>query len=255
MNLSTVVAIRHVAFEDMGSFAPVCVAAGLGIRYVEAGADDLTALDALAPALLVVLGGPIGAYEEADYPFVCDELRLLEQRLAAGLPTLGICLGAQMMARVLGAAVYPGLAKEIGWAPVTLTTEGRGSVLAPLAVADPAGAAAGPGGEGIPVLHWHGDTFDLPAGATRLASTALTPNQAFTWGARSVGLGLQFHLEATAAGIERWLIGHACEIAAAPGVSVGSLRSDTARVGGAVARVGPGILAAWLRQVGVGKER
>ena len=150
-----------------------------------------------AADLLVVLGGPIGAYEEELYPFLADELRVIERRLAAGRPVLGICLGSQLMARALGARVYPGTGKEIGWAPLQLTAAGRDSCLAPL-------------GGGAPVLHWHGDTFDLPKGASLLASTPRYKNQAFAW--QRHGLALQCHIEATAAGLERWYIGHACEI-------------------------------------------
>ena len=113
-----VLAIRHIAFEDLGSFAPVLTKRGFDIDYVEA-AEGLHDVDGSTPALLIVLGGPIGAYEDASYPFLKNELRLLERRLAAGRPTLGICLGAQLMARALGARVYPGPRKEIGWAPLT----------------------------------------------------------------------------------------------------------------------------------------
>lgn len=128
-----------------------------------------------------MLGGPIGAYESAAYPFLDREVALLEQRLPRDLPTLGICLGSQLMARALCARVFAGAVKEIGWGPVTLSPEGQTSCLAPLA-------------EGAGVLHWHGDTFDLPAGTGRLASTANYENQAFAYGKN--GLGLQFHLEA-----------------------------------------------------------
>ena len=205
--------IRHVACEDLGNLAQVLQQRGLVVRYVEAGRDDLGQLNPLAPEVLIVLGGPIGAYQEHHYPFVTDELRLLERRLAANLPTLGICLGAQLMARALGAKVYAGPHKEIGWAPLQLSEAGRRSCLAQLAKRQAA------------VLHWHGDTFDLPAGATHLASTPDYDNQAFAWGTR--GLALQCHAEVTARGLERWFISHAHEIEHTPGLSVGQLRQDT----------------------------
>ena len=207
------VAIRHVAFEDLGTFAAVLERRGWTISYRDAAVDDLAAAEVAAADLLIVLGGPIGAYEEDLYPFLGDELRVIEHRLAAGRPVLGICLGSQLMARALGARVYPGTGKEIGWAPLQLTAAGRGSCLAPL-------------GDGTPVLHWHGDTFDLPQGAGLLASTPRYKNQAFGW--ERHGLALQCHLEAAAAGLERWYIGHACEIAHTPGLTVPDLRAQAA---------------------------
>jgi GMP synthase (glutamine-hydrolysing) len=184
-----VVAIRHVPFEDLDGFAAALEARGYRIGYREAPIDDLGAPDLAAADLLVVLGGPIGAYEDGAYPFLKAELALIERRLARERPVLGICLGAQLMARALGARVFPGHAKEIGWGPLELTPAGRESCLGRLAA-------------GTAVLHWHGDTFDLPAGAQHLAATRHYRNQAFACGRH--GLALQFHLEATAAGLERW---------------------------------------------------
>src|ERR1700744_6469717 len=114
------VAIRHVHFEDLGTFGPVIEERGYGVRYVDAGLDDLGAVDATTPNLLVVLGGPIGAYEEDKYPFLTTELALIARRLESGRPILGLCLGAQLMARAMGAEVRPGPAKEIGWGPLIL---------------------------------------------------------------------------------------------------------------------------------------
>ena len=111
--MKTLVAIRHVAFEDLGAFEPVFRDAGYAIRYCDMGLDNPADIDP-ASSILVVLGGPIGAYEDDKYPFILGELRLLERRIAAAYPTLGICLGAQLIARALGARVYPGPAKEIG---------------------------------------------------------------------------------------------------------------------------------------------
>jgi len=129
--------------------------------------------------LVVVLGGPIGAYEQEDYPFIADEIAILRARVAANRPTLAICLGAQILAQALGARVYAGT-KEIGWAPLKLTEAGQRSVLRDI------------GRDATPVLHWHGDTFDLPDGADRLASTPECANQAFSLGAT---LAVQFHPE------------------------------------------------------------
>jgi len=225
----TVVAIRHVHFEHLGTFGPVLESAGWAVRYVEGGIDDIRHLDAAAPGLLAVLGGPIGAYEEDKYPFLADELRLIERRLASGRPIVGICLGAQLMARALGSSVYPGPAKEIGWHPLSLSEAGLASPLRHLG--------------DIPVMHWHGDTFDLPQGAERLASTAICSNQAFSFG--DTALGLQFHAEVDAGDIERWLIGHACEIAAA-GLDVTGLRGDAALHGKGLAAAGSRLLQDWL---------
>ena len=190
--------------------------------------------------LLIVLGGPIGAYEDDRYPFLRTELALLERRLAKNRPTLGICLGSQLMARALGARVFPGSAKEIGWGRVELTEEGRASSLSPLAE------------ENAEVLHWHGDTFDLPENAARLASTALYENQAFAFG--KSGLGLQFHLEVGARQLEEWYVGHAVELNAAQ-VSIDSLRQKSAAVEKRVRAQTERIFNGWLHQLPFGKEQ
>jgi GMP synthase (glutamine-hydrolysing) len=212
--MKNAIVIRHLAFEDLGSLSQILQKQDYLVTYVEAGLDSLAEIDPLTPDLIVVLGGPIGAYDEQDYPFLVDEMGLLERRLADDLPTLGICLGAQLIARTLGAKVYPGAEKEIGWSPLELSSAGIHSPLAYLAA------------EHTSVLHWHGDTFDLPVNSTLLASSSKYQNQAFSWG--KCGLALQFHPEVTALGLERWFIGHACEIAGTSGVSVAKLRQDTA---------------------------
>lgn len=232
--MKTATVIRHVHFEDLGAFAAVLERHDFKITYVDVGVGTLAA-ENNEPDLLVVLGGPIGAYEEEIYPFLVDELDLIKRRLAGDKPILGICLGAQLMARALGAKVYPGPAKEIGWAPLTLTDAGREGDLAGL--------------DRVSVLHWHGDTFDLPVGATRLASTPICANQAFALGRRV--LAFQFHPEATETGFERWLIGHACEIAAAPGVSVPQLRAQARSLAAKSAVQGQRCLEAWLRGLSV----
>ncbi|MDH5473404.1 MAG: glutamine amidotransferase [Gammaproteobacteria bacterium] len=211
--MKTALVIRHLAFEDLGLFERTIEAAGYQIRYLEAGMDDLSWIEPLDPSLLIILGGPIGANDEADFPFIEDELEILQARLNSDAPTLGICLGAQLMARALGAKVYPGRQKEIGWAPLQLTAAGQQSPLRHLSA------------EHVHVLHWHGDTFDIPNGASHLAATAAIPNQAFAWKKRC--LALQFHPEVTAHGLERWFIGHIGEIQQTDTISIEQLRVDT----------------------------
>jgi GMP synthase (glutamine-hydrolysing) len=223
-------AIRHVPFEDLGLLAPLLAELGHDVRYVEAPTADLASLDPLTPDLLVVLGGPIGVYENDRYPFIDREIALLQARLHAKRPTLGICLGSQLMARALGARVYSSGTKEIGWAPLTLSAEGRRSPLRHL--------------DGTAVLHWHGDTFDLPDGAVHLASTTVCRNQAFSIGTHA--LALQFHGEAAGLALESWFVGHACEIGATPGLSVPQLRADTARHSAALMRQGRECFREWL---------
>jgi GMP synthase (glutamine-hydrolysing) len=227
--------LRHVPFEDLDGFAAALDRRGVACRPVDVAVDPVDPVAGLTADLLVVMGGPIGADRTDLYPFLRDEIRLIRRRLDEGLPTLGICLGCQLMARALGARIHSGAARELGWAPVALTDAGRASPLAAL--------------DGTPVLHWHGDTFDLPDGAVLLASTTACANQAFAWG-RSA-LGLQFHPEVTARGFERWLVGHAVEIAGTPGITVPGLRDATARHADGLAAAGARFLDAWLDGVGL----
>ncbi len=228
------VALRHVAFEDLGLLAPIMEREGWNVSFCEAPVDDLSHSSIRDADLVIVLGGPIGVYETDNYPFLIREIDLLERRLAQGLPTLGICLGAQLMAKALGARVYAGPVKEIGWGSVTLSNAGQASSLRSLA-------------EGAPVLHWHGDTFDLPDNAARLASNQNYENQAYAFGNNA--LALQFHLEADPRQLEEWYVGHAVELAASR-ISVRELRAKTAEVSKIVARQADHVFTDWLGQLG-----
>jgi GMP synthase (glutamine-hydrolysing) len=180
--------------------------------------------------LAVVLGAPIGVYETAAYPEMAIEQRWVKARIEAGRPTVGICLGAQLMAVVLGSEVGPMGHKEIGFAALELTEAGRRGPLRHLA--------------GIPVLHWHGDSFAIPAGAEPLAATRLCASQAFALGPRM--LGLQFHLEVDGGSkFERWLLGHAVELAAA-GIDPRELRRQAAQWGEELRRAARIVFTEWL---------
>jgi GMP synthase (glutamine-hydrolysing) len=205
---------------------------GIALTYLEAGVDDLS--PAKSADLLLVLGGPIGIYEVDRYPFLKEELATIEAAVKKGVPAIGICLGCQALAAVLAARVYPGKQKELGWDEMALTEEGKAS---------PVGAI-----EGIRVLNWHGDTFDLPMGATRLASTAITPNQAFTYGPKV--LALQFHVELAQKHMERWLIGHTLELTNSK-VDLGKMRADAARFAPAANAASQRLFNDWLDGAGV----
>jgi GMP synthase (glutamine-hydrolysing) len=225
--MNNAIAIRHVSFEDAGTLEPVLKDRGIDLSYLEAGVDDLT--PAKDTDLLVVLGGPIGIYEVDRYPFLTHELAVIEAAVKKGVPVIGICLGCQALAAALAARVYPGKQKELGWDEMTLTAEGKSS---------PLGAI-----EGVRVLNWHGDTFDLPVGATRLASTAITPNQAFTYGSKV--LALQFHVELPQRDMERWLIGHTLELSTSK-VDLAKMRADTARFAPAANEASQRVFNDWL---------
>ncbi|RSF00293.1 glutamine amidotransferase [Achromobacter aegrifaciens] len=231
MSLSAL-AIRHVPFEDLGILAPVLADRGYSVRYLEAGVDAIDSATVANADLVVILGGPIGVYETGRYPFLEPELRAIAQRLRQDKPTLGICLGAQLMAAALGADVVSTGRAEIGYAPLTLTQQGQDSVLS--------------AGESVPVLHWHGDQFAIPEGAARLAETPGFPNQAFALGPRI--LGLQFHLEADSAQIERWLIGHACELSLRQ-IDPAVIREDARRYGPQLEHVARQAIEQWLDQI------
>lgn len=230
------VAVTHVDFEDLGTLGAELVHAGYNVETVDACVADLRAPELAKADLLVVLGGPIGVYEREAYPFLDAEIELIRLRLGAKRPIIGICLGAQLIAAACGASVHPGTqGKEIGWAPIHA---GRDAALypefAPLLA------------PGLRVLHWHGDTFDLPANSHHLAATTAYASQAFAIGRHA--LGLQFHVEVSAAGLERWYVGHACELSAAK-ISVAELRRQSETFAPALQEASRQFWKEWLGRI------
>jgi GMP synthase (glutamine-hydrolysing) len=183
--------LQHVPSEPMGVLDPLLRAAGFRIRYVNFARDPFAQVDVTRYAGLVVLGGPMNVDQADHYPHLMHEIDVIRAALAREIPTLGICLGAQLLAAALGAHVHPNAVREIGWYPLTLAQS---------ASSDPLFRHL----DGVtPVFQWHAYTFTEPRDTVHLASTASCANQAFRY--RDFAYGLQFHLEVDAALVHRWL--------------------------------------------------
>lgn len=171
--------LQHVPFEGLGSIEVWLTQSGARLTYTRFFASaDLPALADID--LIIALGGPMSVNDEKQLPWLREEKHFIAEAVVRNRAVLGICLGSQLIAGALGSRVYPNAEKEIGWFPVFAEPTVPGTVAFPAS---------------IEVFHWHGETFDLPAGAVRLASSAACRNQAFQIGARVIGL--QFHLETT----------------------------------------------------------
>jgi GMP synthase (glutamine-hydrolysing) len=182
---------QHSAREPLGVFDPMLRRAGFRIRYVNFSRQPDQRPDVSRYNGLVVLGGPMNVDQADRFPHLTTEIEAIREALARGIPILGICLGAQLLAAALGAHVRPNHVREIGWYRLHPTAAAGGDPLCRHLTGDPH------------VFQWHAYTFDLPPGAVHLASTPTCPNQAFRFGDRAYGL--QFHLEADGHLIQRWL--------------------------------------------------
>lgn len=207
------VVLQHVPFEGPAAIARLLAERGfsLDVRRLDLGAEVPSMLD--EGDVLIVMGGPMGVGDIGDpeFPFLAREVELLRRVIADDAPMLGVCLGAQLLAHAAGARVYPAThpdgsrCYEVGWGPIRVHHDGATDAL-----------VAGLPAEMV-VLHWHGDTFDLPEGALHLASTAACPNQAFRTGSRQ--FGLQFHCEAGDAEVAEFLRADAAFVEKANGPS------------------------------------
>lgn len=191
---TTCTVIRHVEIEDLGYLGEGLSRNGIRFQYVDGESLD----DAPDPEALIVLGGPMGAYETERFPHLTSVIEMIRRQLKGERPVLGICLGAQLLAAAAGARVYPGArGKEIGWADVELSEAG----------------ASDPLWEGFPrrfnTFHWHGDTFDLPDGAELLARTEKYV-QSFRLG--PAAYGVQFHPEVVPKDLESWIRAYRLEL-------------------------------------------
>jgi GMP synthase (glutamine-hydrolysing) len=228
--MKTAIVLQHTPTEGPDRVGQLAVEKGmtLDVRHVYRGEPVPTDLG--PEQILVVMGGPMGVGDAGDarWPFLAQEIALLERLVARDRPVLGICLGAQLLARAAGALVYPARRREVGWAPVKFLGVEREPAL------------RGIRAEEI-LLHWHGDTFDLPPGAVHLAATEICPHQAFRIGDRI--FGLQFHCELAAETIALWVREDAEYVAGANGPGGGErILADTRRYMAEAARVGDRLL-------------
>ncbi len=235
--LRKVLVLQHAPYEPLGTLDLMLRQRKIRIRFCNFARTpdaepDLDDCDAL-----IVLGGPMNVGDQPRYPHLKTELRLIEAALHCGVPVLGICLGAQLLAHALGAEVRRNTRPELGWHEVRLLPSG---------LADPVLSQLGPA---APIFHWHGDTFAIPAGAERLAESDLCAHQAFRYGKHAYGL--QFHLEVDQALIERWLRvhKHELELCDGPEAAQAIRRQNDQWIGPAMAR-GEALFGALLRQFG-----
>jgi GMP synthase (glutamine-hydrolysing) len=184
--------VSHKTEKDLGSLDHILVERGYDVTRVLSYMDAIQTIDPLGHDLAIFTGGPMGVYQAEDFPYLQQELDYLEKRIAGKKPVLGICLGAQLLAKALGSEVFPGEnGKEIGWVDVRVNEDGMKTPVKHLDLAH------------TKMMQWHGDTFNLPKGAVRLASSDLYKNQAYSYGTNI--MALQCHPEVQRENIELWL--------------------------------------------------
>ena len=225
--------VRHVPREGAAGFLQPIEAAGYEIERIDVASPEFADVDLCTPDLLIMMGGPMGVYEHDIHPWIPVQIAKLAARLEQDLPTLGVCLGSQMIAAALGARVYPGGVMELGFAPISLNDAGAASPLRHL--------------QDVPVLHWHSDTFELPRGVELLASTPAYEHQAFRRG-RNL-LALQFHAEmGEDPRFEDWLSHFWADLDIAQQCGIALRRDHDEHGPGAVAG-GRAMIGDWLAQL------
>ena len=189
--MAKILVFQHVPHEPLGLLDPMLDAHKHAVDYVNFARPEATIPELGSYAALIVLGGPMNIGQEDKYPHLNQEKEAIRQAIHLGIPVLGICLGAQLLASAMGAAVYPASEIEIGWHPIYQTPQGMSDSL--IKHFD----------DCENIFQWHGYTFDIPQGGTRLLGNECCPNQAFRYGDNAYGF--QFHLEVSHDLIERWL--------------------------------------------------
>ncbi|MDM7957404.1 glutamine amidotransferase [Blastomonas sp.] len=226
----TALLVRHVPYEGIAGFREPIEHAGYTIDRVDVTDPGFADIDFDAPDLVVLMGGPMGVYDRHEHPWIAHEIERVAGRLARDCPTLGICLGAQMIAAALDARVYPGGVHEIGFTQIELTPSGQQSPLTHL--------------QDTPILQWHGDTFDLPHRTEWLASSATYPHQAFRRGPEL--LALQFHAEmGLDPRVHHW-IAESGPCLSAQNICERRLAHDYDQLGPSAVAAGQAMIAEWL---------
>jgi GMP synthase (glutamine-hydrolysing) len=213
--MKPVLIVRHVPHEGPGTIGDALDRSNVSYKMFDAFHDRRPTFDAEQYSGLVVMGGPMNVDETDAFPFLADEVKWIQAAVERKMPVLGVCLGSQLLAKALGARVYKNRIKEIGWYDLELL---------PAAADDPLfRGVATP----MTVFHWHGDTFDLPAGAVQLARSPQCENQAFRYGSNA--FGLQFHMEVTEDIVNEWLCetGNCCELDGLDYIDPAAIRKQT----------------------------
>jgi GMP synthase-like glutamine amidotransferase len=239
--MEEVLVFQHDPFEDLGFFAEVLDRERATYRAIRLFHGEMPADGWERVAALIVLGGPMAVEDDEKFPFLRWEKRIIRAAIDESVPILGVCVGAQLIAATLGARIYRGSVKEIGWSPISITPHGQvDSLLGYLP-------------ESATVFQWHGDGFDLPAGAVCLASSPHYGIQAFRLG--KIIYGLQFHLEVTPRMIERWIGERSKDLASAPYILPEKILVDTQSYAATSKYYGERFLTEFIRRINRAKNR
>jgi GMP synthase (glutamine-hydrolysing) len=239
--MEEVLIFQHDPFEDLGFFAEVLEKHGTIYRVIRLFHGEMPAENWERVRALIILGGPMSANDEEQYPFLRWEKRIIRAAIDEAVPVVGICLGAQLIAATLGTMVYHGRVKEIGWSPISITPHGQvDSLLGYLP-------------ENATVFQWHGDGFELPSGAIRLASSVNYENQAFRLGKNIYAL--QFHLEVTPRMIARWIDERSKDLAQAPYILPDKILADTQNYAPTLKYYGERFLSEFIRRAARAENR
>ena len=233
--MSEVLVFQHDPFEDLGFFAEVLEKQGAEYRVIRLFQGEMPAEELEDVGALIVLGGPMSVDEEEAFPFLRWEKRIIRAAIDEAVPILGVCFGAHLIAAALGTQVFHGSVREIGWSPISITPHGQvDSLLGYLP-------------ESATVFQWHGDGFDLPAGAIRLAYSTHYSTQAFRVG--KTIYALQFHLEVTPRMIEKWIHERSKDLALSPYVLPDKILADTHTYASTLQYYGERFLSEFVRRI------